>query len=60
MRDDTFQWTFIGVVVLAVILVILAAIAVIPAWVIAIAIVGGIVGDGALLYYWGKSYMERH
>ncbi len=60
MRDDTFQWSFIGVAALAIILIILAAVGVIPVWVIAIAIVGGIAGDMLLLYYWGKDYMSRY
>lgn len=60
MKDDTFQWSFIGVIILAVLLIVLAAVGVIPLWVIAIAIVGGITGDVLLLYYWGKSYMSRY
>ena len=60
MRDDTFQWSFIGVVALAIILIILAVVGVIPIWVIAIAIVSGIAGDILLLHFWGKSYMSRY
>jgi len=60
MKDDTFQWSFIGVIILAVLLIILAIVGVIPVWVIAIAIVGGIGGDVLLLYYWGKNYMSRY
>lgn len=60
MKDDTFQWSFIGVIILAILLVVLAAVGVIPLWVIAIAIVGGIAGDVLLLYYWGKNYMSRY
>jgi hypothetical protein len=60
MSDETFQWSFIGVVVLAVTLIALAAVGVIPGWIIAIAIVGGIAGDMLLLYYWGKDYMSRY
>ena len=59
MSDNTFQWSFVGVVALALVLIILSAVGAIPAWVIAIAIVGGIVGDGVLLHYWGKNYMSR-
>jgi hypothetical protein len=60
MRDDTFQWSFIGVAALAIILIILAVVGVIPMWVIAIAVVGGIAGDVLLLHFWGKSYMNRY
>jgi hypothetical protein len=60
MSDETFQWSFIGVVVLAVTLIALAAVGVIPGWIIAIAIVGGIAGNMTLLYYWGKDYMSRY
>ena len=59
MNDNTFQWSFIGVIVLAIILIVLAAVAVIPGWLIAIAIIGGLAGCVALLYYWGKGYMSR-
>jgi hypothetical protein len=59
MSDNTFQWSFVGVVVLALVLIILSAVGAIPGWVIAIAIVGGIVGDGVLLHFWGKDYMSR-
>ncbi|HJX69817.1 MAG TPA: hypothetical protein VJ441_01860 [Dehalococcoidia bacterium] len=60
MSDDTFQWSFIGVIILAIILIVLAAVGMIPVLVIAIAIVGGIAGDVLLLYYWGKNYMSRY
>ena len=60
MKDDTFQWSFIGVIILAVLLIVLAMVGVIPIWFIAIAVVGGIVGDVILLYYWGKNYMSRY
>jgi len=60
MSDGTFQWSFIGVIIIAVLLIVLAAVGVIPLWFIAIAIVGGIAGDVLLLYYWGKSYMSRY
>ena len=60
MSDELFQWSFIGVIILAIILIVVAAIKIIPLWVIAIAIVGGIVGNGALLWFWGRDYMERH
>ena len=60
MKDDTFQWSFIGVIILAIVLIVLAAVGVIPLWFIAIAIVGGIAGDVLLLYYWGKDYMSRY
>jgi hypothetical protein len=59
MSDDTFQWSFIGVIVLAITLIVLAVVGVIPGWIIAIAIVGGIAGNTLLLYYWGKDYMSR-
>lgn len=59
MRDDRFQWSFIGVAVLAIILVVVAAIGVIPRWLIIIAILGGIAGNVTLLHYWGKGYMSR-
>ncbi len=59
MGDDKFQWSFIGVAVLAILLVILAAAGLIPAWFIAIAIIGGIAGEVALIRFWGKDYMSR-
>lgn len=59
MSDETFQWSFIGVIVLAITLIVMAAVGVIPGWIIAIAIVGGIAGNTLLLYYWGKDYMSR-
>ncbi len=59
-KDNTFQWSFIGVIILAILLIVLAVIGVIPPWVIAIAIVGGIAGEVLLLYYWGKDYMSRY
>ncbi len=59
MRDDRFQWSFIGVAVLAIILIVVAAIGVIPRWLIIIAILGGIAGNVTLLHYWGKDYMSR-
>jgi len=59
MSDDTFQWSFIGVIVLAITLIVMAAVGVIPGWIIAIAIVGAIAGNTLLLYYWGKDYMSR-
>ncbi|TET88049.1 MAG: hypothetical protein E3J34_01045 [Dehalococcoidia bacterium] len=59
MSDETFQWSFIGVIVLAITLIVLAVVGVIPGWIIAIAIVGGIAGNTLLLYYWGKDYMSR-
>jgi len=60
VSDETFQWSFIGVIVLAITLIILAAVGVIPGWVIAIAIVGEVAGNVTLLYYWGKGYMSRY
>jgi len=59
-KDDTFQWSFIGVIAMAILLIVLAVVGVIPLWVIAIAIVGGIAGDVLLLYFWGKDYMSRY
>jgi len=60
MSDNTFQWSFIGVAVAALLLIILAAASVIPAWVIAIAILGGLAGEVVLLQFWGKDYMSRY
>ncbi|MFC1999389.1 hypothetical protein ACFLXE_01340 [Chloroflexota bacterium] len=59
MSEKTFQWSFLAVAVLALLLIILSAIGVTPGWLIAIAIVGGIAGEGVLLHYWGKDYMSR-
>jgi len=59
-KDDTFQWSFIGVIILAVLLIVLAVVGVIPLWVIAVAIIGGIAVDVLLLYLWGKEYMSRY
>ncbi len=59
MSDETFQWSFTGVIALAITLIVLAVVGVIPGWIIAIAIVGGIAGNTLLLYYWGKDYMSR-
>jgi hypothetical protein len=58
VSDETFQWSFIGVIALAITLIILAAVGVIPGWVIAMAIVGGIAGNTLLLYYMGKRLYE--
>jgi len=60
VSDGTFQWSFVGVGFLAIVLILLAALAVVPGWVMAIAIVGGLAGEIALLYYWGKGYMSRY
>ena len=59
-KDGTFQWSFIGVIILALLLIVLAIVGVFPTWVIAIAIIGGIAGDVLLLYFWGKDYMSRY
>ena len=59
MGDGVFQWSFIGVIVLAILLIVLAAIGLVPMWLIAIAIIGGLVVDVALLRFWGKGYMNR-
>jgi hypothetical protein len=47
---------------MAIALIVLAAVPAIsvPSWVIAIAIVGGLGGDIALLWFWGRDYMERY
>jgi phosphatidylglycerophosphate synthase len=59
-KDGTFQWSFIGVILLALLLIVLAVVGVVPLWIIAIAIIGGIAGDVLLLYFWGKDYMSRY
>jgi len=59
-KDNTFQWSFIGVIILAALLIVLAVVGVIPLWVIAVAVIGGIAGDVLLLYFWGKDYMSRY
>lgn len=59
MNDEKFQWSFIGVAVLAVLFVVLAITTPIPGWFIAIAVVGGIAGEVVLLHFWGKDYMSR-
>lgn len=59
MTDNTFQSSFTAVTLLALVLFILAIAGVVPSWIIAIAIIGGLAGDGTLLYFWGKDYMSR-
>ncbi|OGO04155.1 MAG: hypothetical protein A2Y91_02465 [Chloroflexi bacterium RBG_13_54_8] len=60
MSDNTFQWSFVGVIVLAIVLIIMSAVGAIPAWVIAIALIGGIAGGVALVRFWGTKYMSRY
>ncbi len=60
MSYNTFQWSFIGVAALTIILIILAALGIISGWVIAIAIFGGFGGEIASLCYWRKDYIRRY
>jgi hypothetical protein len=60
MSDKTFEWSLIALTILIVLGVILASIFIFSAvWAIIIGLVVLVLGGGALLYYWGKSYMSR-
>ena len=60
MSDKTFEWSLTALSILAVLWMILGSIFIFSAiWAIIIGLVAWIIGGGALLYYWGKSYMSR-
>ena len=61
MSDKTFEWSLTSLSILALLWMILGSILGVMsvAWVIIVGLVVWIGGGGALLYYWGKSYMSR-
>ena len=60
MSDKVFQWSLTGLTVLILFWVVLGS-TFIMGWFPAalIGLVVGIGSGGALLYYWGKNYMEK-
>lgn len=61
MSDKTFEWSLISLSIIAILWMVLGGIFGVMgvASVIIIGLIVWIVGGGALLYYWGKSYMDR-
>ena len=60
MSDKTFEWSLTALSILVVLWMVLASIFIFSAiWAIIIGLMVWIIGGGALLYYWGKSYMSR-
>ena len=61
MSDKTFEWSATGLTALVVLWIVLGIVFGIIGWgwVVVISLAVGIGGGGALLYYWGKSYMAR-
>lgn len=60
MSDKMFELSLIALSILAVLWMILASIFIFETvWAIIIGLVALVLGGGALLYYWGKSYMSR-
>ncbi len=60
MSEKTFQWSLTALSILAVLWMVLGSIFIFDAiWAIIIGLLVWLIGGGALLYYWGKSYMSR-
>ena len=61
MSDKTFEWSLISLSIIAILWMVLGGIFGVMgvASVIIIGLIVWIVGGGALLYYWGKSYLDR-
>jgi hypothetical protein len=60
MRDKTFELSFLALIILVVLWMIMASIFIFSAiWAIIIGLMVLVIGGGALIYYWGKSYMSR-
>lgn len=60
MSEKTFQWSLTALSILAVLWMVLGSIFIFDAiWAITIGLLVWLIGGGALLYYWGKSYMSR-
>jgi hypothetical protein len=60
MRDKTFELSFLALIILVVLWMIMASIFIFSViWAIIIGLMVLVIGGGALLYYWGKSYMSR-
>jgi len=61
MSDKAFEWSLTTLSILALLWMVLGSIFGILsiAWVIITGLVIWVVGGGALLYFWGKTYMSR-
>jgi len=61
MSDNTFQWSVVGLTILAIGWIVGGIVGHVLAtgWVIFIGVVAEIVIGGALLYFWGKGYMKQ-
>lgn len=60
MSEKTFEWSLTALSILAVLWMVLGSIFIFDAiWAIIIGLLVWLIGGGALLYYWGKSYMSR-
>ena len=61
MKDKTFEMSLIALTCVVVLWIVLGIVfGLIPwGWVVIVGLVVEIVGGGALLHYWGKSYMSR-
>lgn len=61
MSDRAFQWGAVGLSAAVLVWIVLGTVMRVPGtlWVIATGLVVWLVGNGALLYYWGKDYMSR-
>jgi hypothetical protein len=60
MSDKNFKRSLTTISILAILWMVLGSIFILSAiWAIIIGLIVWIVGGGALLHYWGKSYMRR-
>ncbi len=61
MSDRAFQWGATGLSVAVLVWIVLGTVMHIlgTIWVILTGLVLWLVGNGAMLYYWGKDYMSR-
>jgi hypothetical protein len=60
MSDRTFEWTLTAFSILTILWMVLGSIFLLePAAAIIIGFIVWIAGGGALLYYWGKAYMNK-
>jgi hypothetical protein len=60
MSDKTFEWVFMVFSIIAVLLIVLGSIFLLePAAAIIVGFAVWIAGGGALLYWWGKAYMNK-
>jgi hypothetical protein len=60
MSDKTFEWALTVFSIMAILWIVLGSIFLLePAAAIIVGFAVWIAGGGALLYYWGKSYMNK-